>query len=155
MIILKADLADALKINVATLTRRERGGTFPVAIPVAGTNFKGYEGSDVCAVLARLRRVDVGGRPETPDLWDGLVPEDWLTTIEVATRIGMSRHAVLRYARQKRIPHYRLGPDTVRFRAAELREWCGRMEARQSMAFWVGNKGARMRFEKWLNKERK
>ena len=43
-----------------------------------------------------------------------------LTTSEVADRFGVSRATVLRWAAAGRIPSRRLGPKTIRFRAADV-----------------------------------
>ena len=46
--------------------------------------------------------------------------ERLIKTAEVALRLGLEPSIVLRLAREKKIPHFRYGPRTLRFKASDV-----------------------------------
>ncbi|MGH3796002.1 MAG: helix-turn-helix transcriptional regulator [Pseudonocardiaceae bacterium] len=42
---------------------------------------------------------------------------------QVGTLMGVTVFAVLQWCREGRLPHYRYGPQTVRFRRSEIEDW--------------------------------
>jgi excisionase family DNA binding protein len=49
--------------------------------------------------------------------------ERLLKTAEVALRLSISTHAVLKLAREKKLPHFRYGPRTLRFKPDEVAKY--------------------------------
>ncbi|MGH3847253.1 MAG: helix-turn-helix domain-containing protein [Pseudonocardiaceae bacterium] len=48
---------------------------------------------------------------------------DVMNAREVGTLMGVTVFAVLQWCREGRLPHYRYGPQTVRFRRSEIEDW--------------------------------
>jgi len=69
----------------------------------------------LCACLAALYCGSGWRRPER-------FPRDFMRPVDVAKQLRVSTATVLRWARQRRLPHYRLGQHTVRFRLEDIKE---------------------------------
>jgi excisionase family DNA binding protein len=49
--------------------------------------------------------------------------ERLIKTKEVALQLGLETNTVLRLARENKIPHFRYGPRTVRFKASDIHKY--------------------------------
>ncbi len=149
----KQSVARLLKINPTTLSRREKGGVIPRPHRSIATRKQFYVQAELCRALAELRRVDLATGLEYPSDWSAGFPKDWLTAADLAKRLGVTKYTVLRWARQRTAPHYRIGPHTVRFLESEIRRWCRYHEDSESMFFWLGRDRKRDKFILWLHTE--
>lgn len=75
-------------------------------------------------------REPVAADDGTPPLFTESVEP--LIGVEEASRIlGVTRRTVYVWAQERRIPHYKPGGMTMRFRASELNEWLQRRAVRE------------------------
>jgi len=51
------------------------------------------------------------------------MPDNLIRASAVAAYLGVSRQSVFRWAKQDKLPCYRLGESTIRFLLSEVEEW--------------------------------
>lgn len=106
-------LAELLCCNRSTITRWRKDRVLP-AVRVTPNRYRYHE----LDVLRFLRAQHVGrpllGFEHLPQLWKSR---------KAADELGVSRVTFMRWARARRIPHYRITETIIRFYSRELFAW--------------------------------
>ena len=106
-------LSEALRISQAAIIRMIKSGELPESSVPGDARFSER------LLNISIKKLYVGNDFK----YSKSFPNDWLKAEDVAALISKSKFTVLRYVRDKKIPFYKLGPHTIRFRRLDIVRW--------------------------------
>ncbi len=142
----KSAVCEWLHVSRASMTAEVEPQTGLVTVKVPPSRAAMYDANVVLRCLLGARQSSVLHRGE-------FLRHDtrWLTSDDVGAILGVSKFAVLRWAKTKLVVHYRFGKACIRFAEDDVRTFAKRTEAK-GVRFWNHDGGGRMRFTRWMRK---